>query len=63
MVATGTLSLGIVALIILLVAFRLLVTPIPAIPRLARRFGTRTTAVLCCIGFAAGIVAIAISRR
>lgn len=56
-------TLGMIAIILALIAFRLLVTPFPALPRLARRFGTRTTVVLCSIAAAGAVVAIALSRR
>lgn len=57
------LSLGIVALVVALVALRLLVTPFPALPRIAKRFGTRTTVILCSVAVAGAVVAIALSRH
>jgi hypothetical protein len=56
-------SVGIIAVVILLVAFRLLVSPFPAFSRLSKRFGTRTTVVLCSIAIAGAVVAIAVSRH
>jgi hypothetical protein len=55
--------LGTIAVIIILVAFRLLVTPVPGLAVLSKRFGTRTTAVLCSIAVAGAAMAIAFSRR
>jgi len=55
--------LGTIAIILLLVAFRLLVSPVPGLATLSKKFGTRTTVVLCSIAVAGAVMAIALSRR
>jgi hypothetical protein len=55
--------IGTIAIIALLVAFRLLAAPAPGLAALSRRFGKRTTIVLCSVALAGAAVAIALSRR
>jgi hypothetical protein len=55
--------IGTVALIILIVAFRLFLPPAPGLLSLARRFGKRTTMFLASMAAALAVMAILISRR
>ena len=55
--------LGTIAVIVILVAARLLMAPVPGLAALSKRFGTRTTVVLCSIAAAGAVVGIALSRR
>jgi hypothetical protein len=55
--------LGTIVLIVLLVAFRLFLPPVPGLVRVSRRFGKRTTVILCSIGIAVAVVLIVVSRH
>jgi hypothetical protein len=55
--------IGTIALIILIVALRLLLPPAPGLLSLARRFGKRTTIFLASMAIAFAVMAILISRR
>lgn len=55
--------LGTIAVIIILIAFRLFMAPVPGLAELSKRFGTRTTVILCSIAAAGAVVAIALSKR
>jgi len=53
-----------VALVVLLVAFRLLLPPVPAfLAAYTARWGKRTTILLCSISLASALVAILMLRR
>ena len=55
--------LGTIAVIVILVAARLLMAPVPGLATLSKRFGTRTTVILCSMAAAGAVVAMALSRR
>ena len=55
--------LGTIAVIIILVAFRLLMPPVPGLAAISKQWRTRTAVILCSIGAAGVVVAIALSRR
>ena len=55
--------LGTLVLIVLLVAIRLLLPPMPRLVAASRMFGKRTAIILCTIGIAGGVVLIALSRH
>ena len=52
-----------IAVIIALVALRLLAPPVPGLAALSRRLGTREALVLCAIAVAAAVVLILVTKR
>jgi len=55
--------IGTIALIVLLVAFRLFLPPAPGLISLSRRFGKRSALLLFSIGLTAAAAAIFLTRR
>jgi hypothetical protein len=55
--------IGTIALVIILVAFRLLLPPVPGLTSYFRRWGKRTTILCCSIALFAAAVAIFVTRR
>ena len=52
-----------IALIVVLVAIRLLMPPVPGLIKTGfQQWGTRSTTLLCTIGLALGVVAIFLSK-
>jgi hypothetical protein len=54
---------GTIILVVLLVALRLMLPPVPGLAGLSRTFGKRTAVALCCIAMAGAVVLIVLSRR
>jgi hypothetical protein len=56
--------IGTIAAIVILVAFRLLMPPVPGlVPGISHRWRKSTTAVLCSIALAGAAIAIWVSRH
>lgn len=55
--------LATIVLIVLLVAVRLLIPPVPQFAKLSRTFGKRTTVLLCSLAIAGAAVLIVLSRN
>jgi len=53
-----------IALVVILVAVRLLIPPVPGLLKTSmNRLGKRNTVMLCAVSLAAAVVAILISKR
>lgn len=55
--------LGTIVLIVLLVALRLFLPPVPRLARVSRRFGKRTTVILSSIAIAGAVALILLSKH
>jgi hypothetical protein len=54
---------GILALVLILVLFRLLIPPAPQLLSISRRWGKRTTILLCTVAILGAAAVILLSRR